>query len=496
MKILTGSQIKELDNYTIENEPIESVDLMERASEAMAQIVAQRTGGEKLLAFVVGKGNNGGDGLAMARMLANAGCTCCVMMASHPEELSDDCRFNLDRLPDNVQFVDSIPEDLDDYEVVVIDALLGSGVKGCVTGRYGDIIREINSCGHYVISVDLPSGMQTEFGNDPDTIVHADLTLTIEFPKLAMLLPEAGECCGEIEVVDIGLDRDFIDGADSPYQYVTDDLVRSFIKERLKFSHKGSYGHTLLVCGSEGMYGAAVLSTTAALRSGCGLVTVHTPRAGVMPLMANAPSAMISCAGEECFSSLPVSVDKYTSVGVGCGVGQSAATQKALGELLQSVHTGMVIDADALNIIAANPHLRTYIPTGSILTPHLGELRRLVGEWSGEQDKIAKSSGLACELSSIVVVKGAYTMICMPDGRIYFNPTGTPGMAKGGSGDVLTGLLTGLLSRRYNAEEATILGVYVHGLAGEKAAEYFGVEAMNSSDIVDFIGDAFGELTK
>lgn len=494
MKILTGSQIRGLDKYTIEHEPIDSIDLMERASEAMAQVVAQRTETEKVLVFVVGKGNNGGDGLAMARMLANAGFNTLVMMASPKQELSEDCLYNLERLPDSVQFVDEISAASEDYEFVVVDALLGSGVKGAVTGRYKEIIDHINDCGHYVISVDLPSGMNTEFGNAPDDIVHADLTLTIEFPKLAMLLPEAGECCGDIEVVAIGLDEEYIQDAETPYSYVTPDLLQSFTKDRLKFSHKGTYGHALLVCGSKGMYGAAVLSTNAALRSGCGLVTTHVPENGAVPVMSNAPSAMLSIDPDECFSALPIELSRYASIGVGCGLGQAKQTKTALANLLKESTNGVVIDADALNIIALDSKLLELIPAGSILTPHPGELKRLTGEWSGDKEKIGLACGLAARLRSVVVVKGAYTMLCMPGGQVFFNPTGTPGMAKGGSGDVLTGLLTGLLARGYDATQASLLGVYIHGVAGEKAADYYGVEAMNSSDIIDFIGDAFGEL--
>lgn len=494
MKILTGKQIKGLDRYTIEHEPIEPIGLMERASEAMAQIVAQRTGGEKLLVFVIGKGNNGGDGLAMARMLSYAGLTCYAIMASPTEELSEDCRCNFDRLPESVQLIDEIPPVRDDYEIAVVDALLGSGMKGEPAGRYKDLIDSINSSGHYVISVDLPSGMKTEFGNDPGSIVHADLTLTIEFPKLAMLLPEAGECCGEIEIVSAGLDEEFIEKVPSPYIYVTSDLIRRFIKRRSKFSHKGTYGQTLLVCGSKGMMGAAVLATNAALRSGCGLVTSHIPHVGSMAATVNAPSAMLSLDPADHFSELPNDLDKFDSVGVGCGLGQNAQTAEALEGLLKKCNCGMVLDADALNIIARNPDLRQLIPAGSVLTPHPGELKRMVGEWHDDADKISRASSLAVKLGAVVVVKGACSMICMPDGRVCFNPTGNAGMAKGGSGDVLAGLLAGLMARGYSSEEAALLGVYVHGRAGEKAAEYYGEEAMNSSDIIDFIGDAFGEL--
>lgn len=494
MKILTGSHIKQLDQYTIENEPVESIDLMERASEAMAQIVAQKVGEGRAIVFVIGKGNNGGDGLAMARMLANAGFACLVRMASQPEELSRDCRYNYDRLPDNITFVNEIPLEIEGFEIVVVDALLGSGVKGKLTEPYQNIIDEINSCGHYIISVDLPSGMKSEFRNDPRSIVWADLTLTIEFPKLAMLLPEAGECCGEIEIVNIGLSAAYIEQAKSPYIYVQKQLIEQFKKNRLKFSHKGTYGHALLMCSSKGMYGAAVLSASAALRSGCGLVTMRVPADCAAAVYSNAPSAIVSDEPQDFLATMPADIGKYTAIGIGPGIGTANETKDVLESLLKQGRAGIIIDADALNIIASDNSLRKLVPAGSIFTPHPGELKRLVGDWGGEEEKIRKASDLAIELQSVVIVKGACTMICTPSGDVYFNHTGTPGMAKGGSGDVLTGLITGLVARGYDALEASLLGVYLHGLAGEKAADYYGEESMNSSDIIDFIGDAFSYL--
>ena len=494
MKIFTGSQIKELDRYTIEHEPIESIELMERAAESMSQFIAQEVGQDSVLVFVIGKGNNGGDGLAMARILANAGFDCRVYMPFTKDELTPDCLFNFERLPDNIPLIDDILCFSQDPDVVIVDAVLGSGTKGEVSGKAKQVIDTINRLGCYVISVDLPSGMKTEFGNDPMEIVHADMTLSIELPKLAMLLPEAGGCCGDIRIVPIGLSNEYIESTSTKYHYVSNDMIQDFILPRSKFSHKGVYGHALLVCGSKGMCGAAVLSTSAALRSGCGLVTVHTTATCAVPVYANSPSAMVSTDCDECFSELPLNLDRFNSVGIGCGLGQSEKTQHALASLLSSYNGRMVLDADALNIIASDPEIRKCIVPDSILTPHPGEFRRLVGEWSGEQDKILKLRTLAAESQSIVVLKGANTLICDPSGSIYINSTGTPGMAKGGSGDVLTGLITGLLARGYAPLQAAILGVYMHGVAGEKAADYFGIEAMNSGDIIDFLGDAFNEL--
>lgn len=494
MKILTGKQIKDADLYTIEHEPVSSLELMERASETIAQAICTKIEEDNNLIFFIGKGNNGGDGLAVARMLANAGFSCSAVLLYPPAELSEECKFNLERLPDTVK-VSNLNNIYIDEQSIIIDAILGSGVKGELNPEIGEVIAAINSCGCKVISIDLPSGMKTEFGNMPDQIAQANITLTLEFPKLAMLLPEAGNCCGDIEILPIELHPDFMEQVETRYHFITPELVSSLKKERPKFSHKGDFGHALLICGSKGMMGASILAASGALRSGCGLVTLHCPEKDTPAIYASVPSAMISTDSDDCFSSLPENLDKYHVCGVGPGLGQEKITVTAIEKLLKVFGKPLVIDADALNIIAANKHLKQFIPAGSILTPHLGELKRLIGEWGSEEDKISRISLFVKETKCTIIVKGSHSMACLPDGSIYFNSTGTPGMAKGGIGDVLTGFLTGLIARGYSSEEASILGVYIHGIAGEKAAEYYGEEGMNSSDITDFIAEALNEIT-
>jgi NAD(P)H-hydrate epimerase len=271
-------------------------------------------------------------------------------------------------------------------------------------------------------------------------------------------------------------------------------MAHGLLLPRAKFANKGTYGHALLVCGSRGMMGAAVLATGGALRSGCGLVTTHVPDGERSVLYCTCPSAILSLDPGECFTTLPADLARYSAIGTGCGLGQNEATVAALAGLLESCSKPMVLDADALNILAAHPHLQAFVPAGSILTPHPGELKHLVGEWADDMDKIARVREFAASCRAIVVVKGAHTMICAPSGECYFNPTGTPAMAKGGSGDVLTGLLTGLLARGYEPLHAALLGVYLHGRAGELAAQTTGEEALCSSDIIDHIGDAFRSL--
>jgi len=336
--------------------------------------------------------------------------------------------------------------------------------------------------------------MQTESGNAGGTMVRAETTLTLEFPKLAMLLPEAGEACGRIEVLPVGLDCQYIATAETPYHYLTQEAVRALLCPRPKFGHKGLFGHALLVCGSEGMMGAGILALGAALRSGCGLVTLHAPREERAAIQARYPSALLSLDSGRCFTHQPANLERYEAIGIGCGLGLRPETGIALGALLKNYRRPMVLDADALTLMAGEPALLRAVPSGSILTPHPGELRRLIGTWEEEEEKIARTTALAAELQSVVVVKGAHTMICFPSGEVWFNSTGTPGMAKGGSGDVLTGLLTGLLARSYGAADAARIAVYLHGLAGETGAGCLCEEAMNSADLIDFLPVAWQEV--
>lgn len=485
MKILTGSQIKEAERYTIQYEPVSSLDLMERASIAIAEWIANHINKKQPLLFLTGKGNNGGDGLAVARLLSKKGYQCSAYMAFDRENITNESLRNIQRLPLLTKIVplDNIEED-----TVIIDALLGTGGKGELKEPLLSVIKRVNQMENKVISIDIPSGMISEFGNAGQTIIKADITLTLEFPKLAMLLPEAGEYCGEIHVLPIGLSSIYINEAVSSFYYVTENMINRLKPVRNKFTYKGTYGHALLICGSRGMVGAGILSTGAALRSGCGLVTLHTPAEERHAVQSNYPSAMLSLDDKSHFSHIPHNLSQYSAIGIGSGLGQEHQSIEAFKTLLQAVQVPLVIDADALNIIASHYRLKQYIPEHSILTPHLGELKRLIGEWKDEEEKIQLIRKLAATLKSTIVVKGAHTMVCLPDGNCYFNSTGNNGMAKGGSGDVLTGYITGLLARGCTSMQAAILGVYMHGLAGDKAADKYGLEAMNSKDIIDFLG--------
>lgn len=539
MKILTGKDIREADLYTIEHEPVASVELMERAAlalEAEIAAAAETTEGQKTAAeppeylIIAGKGNNGGDGLAVARLLKGRfGDTrnISVLLLTAPDQLSPDCRLNMDLLPAGISIFgfagghitadgsEVPPEQLFRGNTVVIDAILGTGVTGAVRGAALQAIRLVNEYSRrcrMVISIDMPSGLPTEPRNreeaaGADTIA-ADLTLAIEFPKLSLLLPETGLYAGRLRTVHIGLDRKFIDSRESAYVAVDAAYVPTLLRPRGEFDHKGTHGHALVIAGSAEYMGAAILCTGAALRSGCGLVSAHIPAAGRTAMLISHPAAIISADEAPVFSSHPTDLGKYSAVAVGPGIGRSEAAAAALEKLLACLpqHPGIrttVLDADALNIISERPEMLAMIPEGSVLTPHVGELSRLLraagsrglledvapagAPWCDDLHKVALVRQFCARLKSVIVLKGAHTMVCSPDGRCFFNMSGNPGMAKGGSGDVLTGLVAGLAARGYDSLSAAILGVWFHGLAGDAAASLRGMEAMNAEDILENI---------
>ena len=499
MKILTDRHIRMADHYTMEHEPITSLALMERASLAIARHIAQRVEADQTLMFLIGKGNNGGDGLAVARLLHKVGYHCRVILLFDRSELSQECCANLDRLPQGVEVTrfdgTTLPND---PATIWIDAMLGTGVQGDVHDPVQAAICALNRIAwdaqghnlHRVVSIDLPSGMLSEFGNAQRTLVKASTTLTLEFPKLALLLPEAGNAAGRVEVLPIGLDQDFMAQSDTPYRYTDPKEIAALLLPRQTFDHKGRGGHALLVCGSHRMPGAAVLATCAALRSGCGLVTTHLPESERTLLHITAPEALVDGDPEESLSTLPHDMTRYNAIGVGCGIGQDERSVTALAELMRHEQP-MVFDADALNLIASHRSLATQIPQESILTPHIGELRRLIGPWRDDSERLDKTRQYCAANRCYMVSKGAHTMICTPQGSCYFNSTGNAGMAKGGSGDVLTGLVTALLARGYSPLAAARVGVFMHGMAGDYAATALSCEAMRAGDLIDFLPKAW-----
>lgn len=501
MKIFKSKQITEIDAYTIANEPIASVDLMERASLKIFNWIKEGYCHERHFKIFVGPGNNGGDSLALARLLAQDGFTVEVFILKISTHLSPDSQMNLDRL--KIQNLVSIFElsSPDDFplitdEDIIIDALFGSGLSRPLDGLVKALVQVVNSSEAEVIAVDIPSGL---FGEDNstnaiDNIIRANHTLCFQFPKLSFFFPEYAECVGEWEVLPIGLHPDIIEQKDSFYRLVDDGFIRNLIKPRRRFNHKGTFGHGLLISGSYGKMGAAILASKAALRSGIGLLSTHIPRLGYDIIQTAVPESMVSIDRSDIIFTEYPELSKFNAIGVGPGIDTKQNSTRALSELLEECEKPLVLDADALNIIGANQEMKKMLPKACILTPHMKEFERLLGKSNGGYDRNEMQRAFSQEQAVVMVLKGAYTAITDVDGQCYFNPTGNPGMATAGSGDVLTGIILSLLAQGYTSLHAALIAVYVHGLAGDLAAEELGQEALIASDIVRFLPYAWKKI--
>ena len=500
MKIFKTSQIKELDAYTIKHEPISSFALMERASRAFCDAVLPLMERGRRVCVVAGSGNNGGDALVVAGYLSMMGIPLSVFLVSAKNKFSGDClqaRRNLEKRSVQVTLVgESNPDVFNvagaDY---VIDGLFGSGLNRSLAGFYKDVVRRMNGSGATIFSIDIPSGLFGEDNrqNDLEAVVRADYTFTFQFPKLAFLLPENAKFVGCVRWLDIRLHPQGISSLPTDYEWLDGALVRPFLRMRPKFSHKGTFGHALLIAGSYGMVGAAVLASRACLRTGCGLLSVHVPGRCCDVLQTSVPEAMLELdADGSCFSETS-DLSRYNAVGVGPALGKKEESRMALGALLDSVYVPLVVDADALNIIADAGWL-CRLPENTIITPHPKEFDRLAGVSTSGYDRLEKQMILSVKHKIVIVLKGANTSISMPDGRCFFNSTGNPGMATAGSGDTLTGMILSLLAQKYEPEAAALLGVYLHGLAGDLAAADGSQESLMASDISLYIGKAYEKL--
>lgn len=500
MKILSAEQIRNADEYTIANEPIASIDLMERAATASYQwLVHNELVKGKIVHVVCGIGNNGGDGLVIARLLKESGHSVHVCAIRFSENASEDFKVNEGRLQEiglplhDVFTADDLPQLAPTS--VVIDAIFGTGLARQVEGFVGEIINRINHSKAQVIAIDMPSGLFTEDnGANNGAIIKATFTLTFQLPKLAFMFPENSEYAGQWHVISIGLHPEFIKQTTTPFHYLTRPMLAPLLIKRTKFAHKGTFGHSLLVSGAEGKMGATIMAAKACLRSGTGLLTVHCPKSGVPILQEALPEAMCEPDEDDAMISQMRDLKKFKAIGVGPGIGTNKQTGNALKLLIQNTPCPLVIDADAINLISENLTWVAFVPANSIYTPHLKEFERLVGKSDNHYERLQLQIEFSEKNCCFVVLKGAHTAISCPDGSVYFNSTGNPGMAKGGSGDALTGMITGLLAQGYSSQHAALLGVYLHGLAGDIAAEKTGEEAMITTDLIDAIGLAINEL--
>lgn len=500
MKILSAEEIRLWDQYTIRHEPIASIDLMERASGKCADWLEENGYVENQFSVFCGKGNNGGDGLAIARMLAEKKYPVTVHILESGHKGTEDFQTNLARLhqyPEvDIRFIQT-KENFHELkkDEIIIDTLYGSGLNRGIDGVTAQLVEHMNDSGCEIISIDIPSGLFTDRSSKGNSIIKARHTLSFQCYKPAFLVAENAEYIGEVHILDIGLLKDFYDSVQSPYELIDDTIIHSIYKPRNRFAHKGNFGHALLVTGSYGKIGAAVLSAKACVRSGVGLLTCHIPKCGYDILQSTVPEAMVMTdLNEEFNTRIEDDLTKYEAIGIGPGIGTVSATKTMLQEILNACHSPVLLDADALNIIASQKDLFKLIQPGSILTPHPKEFERLFGESANDFERIQLALQKAKELKSIIVLKGHYTFIATPDDKGYFNGTGNAGMATGGSGDVLTGILTGLSAQGYRAVETVLLGVYIHGLSGDLAAKEFSMEAMIASDIIENLGAAFSSL--
>ncbi len=490
MQLLNASQIREWDQYTIQQEPISSVDLMERAASACVDWILEHIPHPSFTLFC-GTGNNGGDGLAMARLLMLMRIPVKVLIVNASGKASGDFTTNLEKLKAapgaNIIELDAqSPPPPVDASTVIIDAILGTGTNRPIAGFAGEIVSFINRQPNKVIAIDMPSGLQTDTCSDTANIVKADYTLTFQNFKLGLLIPGNADYFGQVHILDIGLHPGYLATATSNYEMADKALFDSFYKPRKSYAHKGNFGHALMIAGSYGKMGAAVLSTKACLRSGTGLVTAHVPGKGVNIMQASAPEAMCQADPDgELITGISYPVAGYSAIGIGPGIGTHPATRKLLQYALSSYTQPMVLDADALNILSENKDWLKHIPGNSIITPHPKEFSRLFGEQPNDFERIRMALEQSVRLKIIIVLKGHRTFIATPAGKGYFNTTGNAGMATGGSGDVLTGIITGLLAQGYPSHQAAIMGVYLHGLAGDKAAARYGMEAMIAGDLVE-----------
>lgn len=495
MKLFSAEQLYQADQHTLQQQCISSEALMERAAtQLFTWIDAKYQSAPVAIHLFCGIGNNGGDGLALARLLCEQGYPLAVYIVSYGVTPSGDFRINVERLQERGVVPDYLTEKsafpaLSTTDVVV-DAIFGIGLNRPPEAWVARLIAHINAAAAFVISVDMPSGLPVDRAPWAGAVVQASQVLTFHAPKLPFFLPQTGPYVAQWEVLDIGLDAAFLHNTDTAYTLVDKAAALALYRPRSRFSHKGTYGHAVLVGGSYGKIGAVHLASKACLAAGSGLVTALVPQCGYLPLQTAVPELMVVTDAAEKHLTAMVLPFAPKAIGVGIGMGTHEQTAKAFGAFLTAVQSPLVVDADGLNLLAQHPELLTQLPPQSILTPHPKELERLLGKWEDDFEMLAKAQAFADRYNAILVLKGAYT-VTLYRGKGYVNSTGNPGMATAGSGDVLTGMLTGLLAQGYTPLHAAVFGVYLHGLAGDRGTATVGCEALTASGIVNNIGKAY-----
>lgn len=498
MQILSAKQHRALDQATMQQGNISSLELMERAATAFTEALMRRLGAKNKPVFIIcGTGNNGGDGLVTARLLHQKGYQISLYQAliGQPSEDNLTNRRKAEKVGITVQDLEknnSLP--IPSPDAVVIDALFGTGLSRPVEGYWASLIEHLNNTENTLYALDLPSGLLADSASS-GAIIQADHTFTLGYPKLALFSQINTQYVGTWEGVVFDLATGFVEkNLSTPNNLNLPPSIKALLKKRAPNDHKGTFGHALLIAGSYGQMGAAVIAGSGVLRAGAGLLTYHAPNCGYEILQISLPEAMVITDEHEEHVRKIGSLSVYKTIGIGPGIGQAATTATALLDVLKRFDQPMVIDADALNILSQNKTWLKLIPPGSILTPHPKEFERLFGETRDDFHRWEVQLEAAKTYQLVVLLKTGYTSIATPDGKLYFNSTGNPGMGTGGTGDALTGILTGLLAQGYAPVDAARLGVFLHGLAGDIAAEQLGQESLLAGDLVNKLGAAFLQL--
>ncbi len=503
MKIFTSNQIHDIDQYTIEHEPIRSIDLMERAAKTLARAISEMWPTHTPIVTFAGPGNNGGDALAVSRLLAEQGYQISVYLFNINQKLSDDCSTNKQRIAESkrVKQFTEVTQEFDppklEAGMLVIDGLFGSGLTKPLAGGFASLVKYINQSAAKVVSIDMPSGLMTEDNtyNVRANIIKADTTLTLQHKKLSFLFQENQQFIGKLKVLDIRLSAEGIERTSAQYCILEENDIRPLLLSRDPFAHKGSMGNALIVGGTFGMAGAAVMAAKACYRAGAGKVTVHTPRKNNAIIQMAVPEAIVNLDHEETYVGNAIATEDFDAMAIGPGLGQVETTAIAMISQIRRATCPVVADADALNILANHRAWMQQLPKGIIMTPHPKEFDRMNGAPCADSyERLSKARNMAEHLEAYILLKGHYSALCMPDGSVMFNSTGNAGMATAGSGDVLTGIITGLLARGYRNADACMLGMYLHGLAGDIAAKELGEESLMATDIIRYLPKAFERL--
>ena len=497
MKIFTAGQIYKADKYTTGSQQIGSNELMERAAVKIFNWIHLRMQGYRVkIHLFCGIGNNGGDGIALARHLQEHGYNIGVYVVNYSDKRSKDFLINLTKIKDREIWPDFINSDTTTFpkihkDDIIVDAIFGIGLNREPSVWVVKLIQHLNNSSAFILSVDISSGLfMNKSPADSKAVVKAKYVLSFQVPKIVFFLPQTAIYSDKWEIMDIGLDKEYIRQTETVFQLIDKNEVQPLYIAREKFSHKGTYGHSLIIGGSYGKIGAVSLASKSCLHSGSGLVTSFVPGCGYIPLQTALPELMVITDIDE-KNITKIQYDIVPNViGIGIGMGKEEVTVKAFSEFLKNNKTPLVLDADALNILAKNKQLLKNLPKASILTPHPKELERLIGVWKDDFDKLDKAIEFSKKYDCILVIKGAHT-ITIYKGKGYINTTGNSAMATAGSGDVLTGIITALIAQGYTLLNAAIFGVYLHGKSGDIAVEKRGYESLTASRLIDCIGKAY-----